>query len=139
MASASAYVPSFFFASGRGTCRISGRCETMVGNRLGDVVDALVGFVVRMKDPGGVARLNETHVQIRRVAIVDACPVVLARPYDAHQPIQRIFQQIGNDAARAAVEDAGPYDDRAQAVLTGVEHRLFVRRPPGDVGRRPER
>ena len=60
---------------------------------------------------------RHAHVQVRQVAVVDARPVVLAVADDAHQAVGGVLQQVADDPAGAAVDDARPDDDRADAVV----------------------
>ena len=79
-----------------------------------DVVDALVPLVVRVVDAGRLRRRRHADEQVTEIAIVDQRPVILARTDDPHETVGRVLEQIPDDAARTAVDDAGTDDDRAQ-------------------------
>ena len=59
--------------------------------------------------------VDDAHVEVGQVAIVDAGPVVLAGADHANQAVCGVFQQIADDPAGAAVDDAGPDDHRPNA------------------------
>jgi hypothetical protein len=72
-----------------------------------DVVDALVAFVVRVIDAGGILARDEPGIQIRKIAVVDQRPVIVAVADHAHQPVAGRLEQIADDAAATAVDDPG--------------------------------
>ena len=82
--------------------------------------------------PDASAIRAEPHVQIREIAVVDERPVVVAATDDAHQAVRRVLEQVADDAARPAVDDARADDDGPDAGGRGVEHARLVRRAPGD-------
>ena len=67
---------------------------------------------------------GEPHVQLREIAVVDERPVVVAAADHAHQAVGGVLEQIPDDAARAAVDDAGANDDGPDAGGGGVQHAL---------------
>ncbi len=98
--------------------------------------------------PDASAMRGHAHVQVGQVAIVDARPVVLALADDAHQAVERVLQQVADDPAGAAVDDAGPDDDGPDAAAgasstscscsgrhatsgVGLHGRVLVRGRPG--------
>ncbi|MFN7976877.1 MAG: hypothetical protein U0P30_02005 [Vicinamibacterales bacterium] len=117
-----------------------GRRIDVRGERLGDVGHAFHFVVGGVVDARRLGSHRQARVQLAEVAVVDERPVVLAVADDPHQAVQRVLQHVGHDAARAAVDDAGTHDHRAQRWTVGVEHQMLVRRAPRrDLGRRDRR
>src|SRR4051812_33284318 len=98
-------------------------------DRADDVVDALVAFVVRVVDAGGVRIRDQPRVEIGEIAIVDERPVVVAVADDTNEAVARRLEDFADHPVAAAVDDAGPDDDRPEVFAGGVEHHLLVRRP----------
>jgi hypothetical protein len=57
-----------------------------------DVLDPLGGFVVGVKDAGRIGIRHETQIQVGKVAIVDAGPVIASFADDANETICGVFQ-----------------------------------------------
>ena len=81
--------------------------------------------------PDAVGVRGQHQVQLAEIAVVDERPVVLAAADHAHQAVGGVLEHVADDAARAAVDDAGAHDDRAQvrrrrrrarAVSCGARH-----------------
>ncbi len=101
-----------------------------------DGVDGLVPLVVRVEYAGGGRIVDQARVELTQITVVDEGPVVLARAHHADEPVRGVPQQVSDDAASAAVDDAGPHDDRAHARRRGVQNSLLVRGTPGhELGR----
>ena len=110
-----------------------GRGRHVLGNRLGDVVHPLVvaSGVVHARGAGAA---EHAHVELRQVAVIDTGPSILAVADDPHQPVQGVSEHVRDDAAAAAVDDAGPDDHRLQCRPGGGQHLGLVTGPPRRVG-----
>ena len=104
-----------------------------------DVVHPLVGFVVGVVDARGGRRLENADVEIAEIAIVNEWPPVPSGPDDADQAVQRVFDQIGDDATAAAVDDPGAHDHRSQRRRGCRQDEVFVLGAPRHVVGRIER
>src|SRR5579864_3525327 len=93
-----------------------------------------------MKQRAGGGLFECTDIQIREIIDIDHRPAVLTSSDITRGPVlSRGLYQIGGDSATAAVDQAWPDHDCANALLGAVQHHALHGWTPGDECKRLQR